>query len=250
MKPQVLLVTLFVTLALPAYGQTLTFSSPQTQTTLIELFTSEGCSSCPPADRWMSELKNDTRLWKEFIPLTFHVDYWNYLGWPDPFSEPAHSHRQREYARHGYARSVYTPGFFINGREWSAWFRKPVLSKPSAQNTGMLSVNIDQQALTANYQARDFPVEPLQLHVAVLGFDIHTNVTKGENRGKILSHDFVVLAWHSLADQNADRQWQMDRKTLDLSRTHARAIAVWVTVAKDPTPLQATGGWIDSISQY
>jgi hypothetical protein len=233
--------------ASPSHGQTLLFTSPQTQATLIELFTSEGCSSCPPANRWLNKLKNDARLWKEIIPLAFHVDYWNYLGWSDPLSKPAYSRRQRDYAQNGFARSVYTPGFFTNGREWGSWFRKPVLATPSTQTTGTLTVDIDQQSLTARYRATPSQAGPLLLHVAVLGFDIVTPVTRGENRGKTLTHDFVVLAWHTQRDNHAARHWQFNRETIDWLQAHARAIAVWVSAADDPTPLQATGGWIDRL---
>ena len=68
-----------------ATAASLTLSSQEQRTTLIELYTSEGCSSCPPADRWLSRLKDDPRLWKQIVPLAFHVDYWNYLGWRDRF---------------------------------------------------------------------------------------------------------------------------------------------------------------------
>lgn len=80
--PAVLLFTLlFTTTQLAAAGLELT--SGKQQTTLVELYTSQGCSSCPPAERWLSSLQNDPRLWKELIPVAFHVDYWNYLGWND-----------------------------------------------------------------------------------------------------------------------------------------------------------------------
>ena len=250
MKPLFMLCILLCTVVLPVHGQTVhnqakVFTSSNTQTTVVELFTSEGCSSCPPADRWLSGLKNDARLWKQIIPLAFHVDYWNYLGWHDPLSDPAHSLRQRNYARNGYARSVYTPGFFTNGREWSAWFRRPQLAELESKPAGVLTVNLDQQALTAGYHAPQQLAQQLVLHVAVLGFDIRTDITRGENRGKTLTHDFVVLAWHTERDQNSDQLWQIDRKSLDLSQKHAQAIAVWISAEGDPTPLQATGGWLD-----
>src|SRR5258705_2813519 len=79
---------------------------------VLELFTSEGCSSCPPADNLLPEL---TKLDSGIIPLSFHVDYWNRLGWTDPFSNPDYSDRQRKYADHWRLESVYTPELVING---------------------------------------------------------------------------------------------------------------------------------------
>ncbi|MCG6970260.1 MAG: DUF1223 domain-containing protein, partial [Gammaproteobacteria bacterium] len=239
-----------------AQAQSVVFSSSEYQTTVVELFTSEGCSSCPPADRWLSRLKNDPGLWKHIIPLAFHVDYWNYLGWRDPLSNPQYSRRQRHYAQLGHARSVYTPGFFTNGREWRGWFKNPQLGHTAAQQTGTLTVTLDPQALSATYRqsgSTKASQVPLQLHVAVLGFDILSSVTRGENNGKTLHHDFVVLAHYSANPSDQDSQskppeehrWQFKRDSLDLAQEHARALAVWVSQAGDPTPLQATGGWLN-----
>src|ERR1051326_5468046 len=75
-----------------------TFESGETQNSLIELFTSEGCSSCPPAEKWLSALKTNQDLWKKTIPVAFHVDYWNHLGWRDRFSKPEFTSRQQRYA--------------------------------------------------------------------------------------------------------------------------------------------------------
>jgi len=81
------LISLTFMLPIAVFAETaVTFTSPSQQTTLLELYTSEGCSSCPPADQWLSTLKNNPRLWKEIIPVAFHVDYWNDLGWKDEFS--------------------------------------------------------------------------------------------------------------------------------------------------------------------
>ena len=74
------------------------FQSPERQVALVELYTSEGCSSCPPAESWLSGLKEKPGLWSEFVPVAFHVDYWNYLGWRDKWSSKEYSDRQRDYA--------------------------------------------------------------------------------------------------------------------------------------------------------
>src|SRR5262249_27401056 len=101
-----------------AQTNTISFQSSEVQTALVELYTSEGCSSCPPAEAWLSRLKDDSALWKNFVPVAFHVDYWDYLGWRDPWAATSFSERQRSYADSWSAVSVYTPGFVLNGKEW------------------------------------------------------------------------------------------------------------------------------------
>ena len=227
-----------------ANAQTQVFTSPETQTTLIELYTSEGCSSCPPADHWLSHWKNDPQLWKTVIPLAFHVDYWNYLGWTDRFAKSAYSARQERYASRGYARSVYTPGMFTNGREWRSWFRGRQL-KSSSHTAGTLNVTLGPQELSADFDPAQAINRPLRLNIAVEGFDIQSSIRSGENQGKVLNHDFVVLTLQTL-DENSAHRWQIPRNDLVLSQPHARAIVVWVTSDDDPTPIQATGGWLST----
>src|SRR5688572_1610666 len=99
--------------------------SPAQQVHLLELYTSEGCSSCPPADRWLSDLKDDPGLWKNFVPVAFHVDYWDHLGWKDKFARAAHTSRQRRYADEWGANTVYTPGLVLDGAEWRSRERLP-----------------------------------------------------------------------------------------------------------------------------
>ena len=112
---------LLLTLSLFTYSQFLTaenlsYESSAKRTELLELYTSEGCSSCPPADRWLSKLLQDQALWTAFIPVAFHVDYWDYIGWKDRFARSTYSQRQRRYAREQSLRTVYTPGFILNGK--------------------------------------------------------------------------------------------------------------------------------------
>ena len=109
---------------LNADSMPLTFTSGEQQVSLIELYTSEGCSSCPPADRFVRSLGKQDGLFSAFIPLAFHVDYWDYIGWADPYASPAFSERQRRYAQRQDISRVYTPGFFINGNEWRGFFQR------------------------------------------------------------------------------------------------------------------------------
>ena len=111
-------VTMSLAFATVARGGDATFESGRARTHLIELFTSEGCSSCPPAEAWLSKLKDEPRLWRDFVPLAFHVDYWDRLGWRDPFAARQWTARQYAHSAHWNSGGVYTPGFVLDGREW------------------------------------------------------------------------------------------------------------------------------------
>src|SRR6266567_7895599 len=118
-----------------------TFESGEARTMLVELFTSEGCSSCPPADAWINQLKESPDLWKKIVPVVFHVDYWDNLGWRDRFAKPEFTSRQRRYAAAWGGDSVYTPGFVINGKEWRGWFGGNAMPITSAK-VGVLRVSV------------------------------------------------------------------------------------------------------------
>ncbi|HEX4349582.1 MAG TPA: DUF1223 domain-containing protein, partial [Verrucomicrobiae bacterium] len=91
--------TLTTFIAAGAQAEPFHFQSEVKQVSLVELYTSEGCSSCPPAEYWLNQLKHSPGLWKNFVPVAFHVDYWNSLGWKDHWSAPEFSERQRDYAQ-------------------------------------------------------------------------------------------------------------------------------------------------------
>lgn len=227
-------------------GSDITFTSPSQQTTLLELYTSEGCSSCPPADKWLSTLKDDPRLWKEIIPIAFHVDYWNYLGWEDKFSRAEYSQRQRNYARFNRLKTVYTPGFLQNGKEWRAWFRSRHFNTNLGEIVGRLEVTISDKTVTANFRPEKPITGKLHLHVAWLGFDLITEVRDGENEGKNLQHDFVSLDTQSVQETKAADayRWQFTLSTPTNGLPRKKGIAFWITNGSDPTPIQATGGWL------
>src|SRR4051794_21813675 len=116
----------FVLSALPALAAaaapTCTAASRSALTPVVELYTSEGCDSCPPADRWFSALKAEAAK-GTVVPLAFHVDYWDYLGWKDRFADAAFSVRHREAASRGGAKVIYTPQVLFEGREFAQWRR-------------------------------------------------------------------------------------------------------------------------------
>ena len=106
--------------------RTATFEGGDTQVALVELYTSEGCSSCPPAEARLAKLRDDPELWKTIVPVAFHVDYWDGLGWPDRFASKAFTLRQYDYAARWRNGSVYTPAFVQNGRRCHETRRGPL----------------------------------------------------------------------------------------------------------------------------
>jgi len=225
-------------LAAPLPAAPLRLDSGVRQVTLLELYTSQGCSSCPPAERWLNKLVDDDDLWTEIVPLAFHVDYWDYLGWQDPYAAPAYGERQRDYARAGRSSTVYTPGFFANGREWRGW-TFGLGPRRSDRQPGRLVATVDAGAIQAGFPAAG---KPLELHVALLGFGLETAVERGENRGRRLPQEFVVLA-HSVHASDTG-QWQVELPRAGPDQAQRYAIALWVSTPDNPAPLQATGGWL------
>ena len=216
------------------------------RTALVELYTSEGCSSCPPADRWVSQLIEDQRLWKTIVPIAFHVDYWDYIGWKDEFAEAKFGTRQRVYRRRGLISSVYTPGFIVAGQEWRGWFSHPHLKLPPAPDPGALEASGKDGKVTIRYTPTPSGNVPQPtVHVAVLGFNLSTEVKAGENDGRKLYHNFVVLGHkqHPLKAENGQlkARFSLPEVKVDAPR---KALAVWVSHRDDPRPVQALGGWL------
>ncbi len=222
------------------------YQSPDAQVSVLELYTSHGCSSCPPADAWLSKLADRPGLWRDFIPLAWHVDYWDDLGWPDRFASRAFSERQRQYARQAHLSTVYTPGFVLRGEEWRGWFRRRPPALASEALVGKLSLELrDDLHARILFTPRE-PTQPsrLTVHLAILGFGLATDVGGGENRGRRLEEDFVVLGYRSARNSSALAEWDLALPQVIPARTTRRAIAAWVSVDTDPTPRQAIGGWL------
>jgi hypothetical protein len=166
-----------------------------TQAPLVELYTSEGCSSCPPADAWLSQQVKKAANASNPILLAFHVDYWDSLGWTDPFASAANSARQRKLASTSRA-GVYTPGFFINGAEWRGFFKSSTLEVPTFQATAI--------AVTASLQGNGLTIDSNEskgLFVAISEDARETQIKAGENRGRLLKHDAVVRHWQPMAER-------------------------------------------------
>lgn len=206
------------------------------QTTMIELFSSEGCSSCPPAEHWVNTLTKHPKLWSEFIPLVYHVDYWDNLGWKDSFAKYSHSQRQRAYAQQGHTSGVYTPGFFLNSHEWRGWFSRDALQS-SQRKAKKLTLDVVKETMKVTYATQG----AYRVHIALLGFGLETNVPKGENRGKTLKHDFVVLKHKSFLTKESS--FSIPLLTSDI-KAKRYAIVVWITKPNTMQVLQSIGGWL------
>jgi hypothetical protein len=169
-------------------------------TPLVELYTSEGCSSCPPADRWLSGLVADAAAGK-VVPVAFHVNYWDYIGWKDAFASERGTQRQRDIQAAAGARYVYTPQVVVGGRDFRGWHsgsaaaleeirRKPARATIELAVTAGPGKGIEVASRTA--AASGAKADGWVLVVAALQDGLSSRVTAGENRGERLAHDFVV----------------------------------------------------------
>ena len=165
---------------------------------VVELFTSEGCSSCPPADQLMARIQQESKGQPVYI-LAFHVDYWNRMGWKDVFSDAAYTQRQNQYAAWLRLQSVYTPQVVVNGSNEFVGSQEPSIRKaisnglqdvPTAQLT-LDDVRLDNGKVTWRYQARNAG-RHTSLLVAIVQLSATSQVKAGENSGRTLSHVQIV----------------------------------------------------------
>lgn len=225
------LLTLLFSVTLPSHA--LNFSSPPHAATVIELYTSEGCSSCPPADRWLSTLVDHPLLFKQIFPLAFHVDYWDYLGWKDPFAQKAFSLRQRSLKNQALLKSVYTPGVLTNSKEWQGWRKNRAVPNPTEQ-PGILSADLHGKRLNIAFATPG----KYTLHMAYLGMGLTSKVTAGENNRRVLKHDFVVLKhWQ----EKGAGKWQVSLPEQPNLGQQNTVLTVWLTPQDSDRIIQATG---------
>jgi hypothetical protein len=176
----------------------------------------------------------------------FHVDYWDGLGWPDRFAKPAYTQRQRNYAASLGQDSVYTPEFVTGGREWKAWFDGNRQPRSNSPTKGELSLQVkpDGRQVSGSYlpDSQDTS-SSYTLNVALLGVNIHSDVRAGENGGRTLVHDFVVLDFKSVPLAKV-QNFQSDPINLK-SSTDDRpgALVAWLST-QDGTIVQVAGGYL------
>lgn len=221
------------------------FESSEAQVGLLELYTSEGCSSCPPADRWLTTLQQHPGVWQNFIPIALHVDYWDYIGWNDRFASGTHSKRQRRYAAEQSLKAVYTPGFVYNGKEWRQWYSNRKAEFPTGDRPGVMRLQVEGsiaqvQFTPSNPAAVD---ETLRVNLALLGFGLETDVRAGENRGKKLPHNFVVLGMRQASIKGKEGNYNAELKLprSDFTPENTGVVA-WLSSSQLQRPIQAVGG--------
>lgn len=208
------------------------------QSTLVELYTSEGCSSCPPAEHFLNGFTRHPDLWTRYIPMAFHVDYWDDLGWKDRFSKAQYSQRQRKYARVQRQNTVYTPAFLVNGEPWRPMFYTRDIEAAHVQ-VGRLRLLIDAGHAEATFTPVEPPIEA-ELNIALLGMGIETRIEAGERSGSRARHEFVVLGHRRYAPQ--DNHWQVELAFSDDHRVDRLAVVAWVSRPGNPAPVQSVGG--------
>lgn len=166
---------------------------------VLELFTSQGCSSCPPADVLLKQIKN--KFPNDIIALSYHVDYWDYIGWKDPFSNQAHTKKQREYGRKFDQRSIYTPQMVINGKEHFVGSNSSILySKIKEYSIGnrenpveLCSVELSNGTISFSYNTIE-NINDKWLRAVLVINERETKVKRGENRNRTLRNSNIVVA--------------------------------------------------------
>ena len=183
----------------PALAAGCSAQSPAYRIALLELYTSEGCSSCPPADRYVSGLRADGVTAQQAVLLSEHVDYWNYIGWKDPFSSKAYTDRQRWLSELAGSRTIYTPEIFVGGKEQRGWPRgvadtvKRINGLAAQADIGITLDASSAGGLAVSVTAKS--AHDGKLFVALVENGVASQVKAGENSGRLLRHDFVVREW-------------------------------------------------------
>lgn len=213
---------------------------------VVELFTSEGCSSCPPADRLLSELASQAlEEGGRIFPLSFHVDYWNYIGWKDPFSDRAYSDRQRSYARAFGSRGIYTPQMVVNGvvgfvgsdRTRARSSIEQVLSIPAPVGLVLkYKVAMDSDPLVVEYELSDYPRGAV-LNLALVERGLVREVTRGENAGRTLHHENVVRLFKTVQPRGDGK----GRIELKPDNSVVRENSAIIGYVQDPTTMTILG---------
>ena len=208
MKPLILGALALAAATATAAAQTCSATSPAHTVALVELYTSEGCSSCPPADQFLGSRRAAGLRADQAVLLSLHVDYWNDIGWIDPFSRAAFTARQRWLSNLAGTRTIYTPEFFIAGKELRNWDDglqsavQRINARPARAAIAVHAATPGAREWAVNVNAAAAPGSLLQL--ALVESSLASKVVRGENAGRTLRHDFVVRDWLAPVPVGAD----------------------------------------------
>ncbi|MEQ6247648.1 DUF1223 domain-containing protein [Sulfitobacter sp. HNIBRBA3233] len=166
---------------------------------VVELFTSQGCSSCPPADEMFLALSER----EDVIAIALHVDYWDYIGWADEYAVPGHADRQRAYAQTAGRRSIYTPEIIVNGETDIVGAKPMALSKAIAEHKEAprsidLELTRDGDTLSVRAEALADLAGPMEVHLVRLMPTQTSEITRGENSGKTIEYSNIAYNWRAI----------------------------------------------------
>jgi len=191
---------------------------------VVELYTSEGCNSCPPADRWLSTLKDKP----DVLAAAFHVDYWDGLGWKDRFASPRYSERQTQLQASSGTRFSYTPQVLVNGADWRRW---PALPAPAPATGTRMRLQRAGDQVTLQVEPPAASPARFALWWAALEDGHDSDVRAGENQGVRLHHDHVVRYYGRIAPWSGPLQQRIDVPALGEGGRPLRLLAVLTDAA-------------------
>lgn len=206
--------------------------APAVAPRVVELYTSEGCDSCPPADRWLSSLRGRG----DVLAAAFHVDYWDRLGWRDRFADSRYTQRQAALQSLRGARFSYTPQVVVDGRDWRGWPDLP----PARAVPAPVRLTLQRDGERVHWNAEALPGAPARMALwwAVLEDGHRSEVKAGENAGVTLQHDHVVRGYGTVPAWAGSASAAIDAPPRG-ERSRATRTIVVVTDAEGSLPLQA-----------
>jgi hypothetical protein len=217
---------------------------------VIELFTSQGCSACPPADQLLGQLAHDPTL----VAMSLPIDYWDYLGWKDTLAKPAHSARQRAYAQVRGDRAVYTPQAVVNGAMHvqgsdQAAIERAIVETRQQPGTLSVPVTVSVEGGRVNVQlpaSADPQHSGAEVWLCALAQSIPIAIARGENRGRTLTYYNVVRRWLKLGEWNGAAR-TLSAPVSDLEPETADSVAVLVQAGNDEAPGRILGASVTSL---
>ena len=210
-------------------------ASAETRPVVVELFTSQGCSSCPPADAFLHELSKR----EDVIALALHVDYWDYIGWKDSFAQPAFTARQKAYAKSGGRRSVYTPQMIVAGQDHVVGTHQEdattLIQRHAAVDTGVdITLDRDAAGVLTIRAVADAGVQGPMIVQLVRYAPVQTvEITRGENAGRVVDYANVVTDWATIGE------WDLAAPLVLQTRTDGDAPSVVILQRAGAGPIMA-----------